>query len=325
MVLLFVACAHIEPSGGGDDSGAKIEAMAAESVVKRLSATADLCAWDELEEAEAAAAVTPDGYVGVWLDSPYQPCLDGFVHLSSRVLEHPEGHLEVGDALATFFTVTEPERSWYKGEWIDPLEGEDDCGLVTIGNEGLVTMSDLVWLDPGEVTLMGPSERLPLARTEGGFVLNWAAELAAPAHGAMYGLDVVGSSGGLGWDGFAGIELPALVTLPDALELTAPAGLAPGVAFPAVDTDLAWTGTGDTPVGISLQASEGGSMYELRCHAADDGAFVLPGSLLAEFPSGATATLRVSRTAESLVGTSLGRSFRADAYVAYEAWDLVLR
>lgn len=323
MLLLVVACATVE-TGGDDDSGTRVEPVEVEAVVKSLSATADLCAWDELEEAEAEALATPEGYVGGWLDAPYQPCLDGFMHVSSRVLEHPEGHLEVGDALATFFTLTKPERYWSKGEWLDPLEEEEDCGLVKIGNEGLMTESDIAWLDPGAVTLLGPSERLPLARTEGGFVLNWTTELADPAHGAMYGLDVAGSSGGLGWDGFAGIELPALVTLPDSLELTSPAGLAPGVVFPAVDTELLWTGSGDTPVGISLVAVVGAGLYELRCNAADDGAFTLPGALLAEFPAGATATLRVSRTEESRVGTSLGRSFRAGAYVAYEAWDLVL-
>lgn len=320
-MLLLLACAP--PSETGAPAGDDVQPLTSDVVSAKLTETTDLCAWEDGELAEAEPVEVEEGYIDDPWTNLYQPCLDGLFHVMGRILEHPDGHIEAAAASATFFTVTEVGHSWIEGAWIDPVDGVDDCGLVVTGWNGLETLTDLRWLDPGAVDLLAPSGTTPLARYEGGFALNWEST-AAPAEYGSYGLDVAGSTGSGDWDGFDAIALPDLVTLPEALTLTSPAGLGPGVALARADTELVWTGSSDALVEIRLHSSGEDADHELRCDVTDDGAFTLPGSLLAQFPADATATLKVARREETWVGTREGRSVHAIGFTDYEAWDLVI-
>lgn len=317
-MLLLLACVP-EPEAVDD-----VRPLTGDAVSAKLTETTDLCAWDDGVLAEAEPVDVPEGYVEE--GHAYQPCLDARFTVMGRVLDHPEGHLEEAYAFATFFAVTEVDREWREGAWIDPLDGEDDCGLLVTGPSGLATLGDLRWLDPGAVELLAPAGRAPLDRAEGGVALNWQTWPETAEYGGSYGLDVAGAAGGPDWDGFDAIALPDLVTLPEALSLTAPAGLGPGVALARADTDLAWTGSSDAPVEIGLQTrgEDGADTYALRCRVTDDGAFTLPGSLVSLFPADAVGNLTIARWEETWVGTREGRSVHSIGYTDYEAWDLAI-
>ena len=61
MVLLLLACAAPDSSEGEQDSGAKRSATEAESVVKHLSETADLCANLRISRSEDSVVGTSAG------------------------------------------------------------------------------------------------------------------------------------------------------------------------------------------------------------------------------------------------------------------------
>ena len=326
MLFLVLACADPgaesqAPDGSADDSGGGIDEFS-----QFLRATTDLCAYEDGEVVDAELLPTPKGYLA--LDPPlYVPCLDGGASVMRRVLDHPEGRLELADALATFFTVDVADQSWMEGEWLDEMSGTDDCGLARTTRSGLANLPKIVWLDPGAVDLDTPDGVMSMDRREGGFVLNWELDLTKIVESDeafAYGLSV-GSSAGTGkWGPFDAIDLPDLVTLPSRLEVTSPTPLGPGVALSRKDMPLEWTGTSEGLVSIRLAGDTEKHIYELRCEATDDGAFTIPGKLIDLLPSDLEVTLTVSRLNDVWAGTTHGRSFHARGFSFYEAWDLTV-
>ena len=322
MLTLFLACA--DPGADSqqpDDSGS-----GADEFSRFLRSTTDLCAYEDGEVVDAELLPTPKGHISLY-PPVYVPCLDGGASVMRRVLDHPEGRLELADAFATFFTVDVADQSWMEGEWLDGLSGTDDCGLARTTYSGLANVPKIVWLDPGAVDLDTPEGAMSMNRREGGSVLNWELDLTkviASDEEFSYGL-AVGSSAGTGkWGPFDAIDLPDLVTLPSRLEVTSPTPLGPGVALSRKDAALEWTGASDGLVSIKLAGDDKKHIFELRCTATDDGAFTIPGKLIDLLPSDLEVTLTVSRVNDVWAGTTHGRSFHARGFSFYEAWDLTV-
>jgi hypothetical protein len=328
MSLIWLALAACSTPSGGDPAeqvpSDPVQGTTPDTVVQVLAPGTDLCAFEGGETVFDTGSPEP-GYIDDPRLEPYQPCLDGYFALGVRILDYSDGRFEGSEALATFFTVDSVVQEWQTGEVLDPLEGLDDCGLSQYGQDGIGTSAELTWLDPGAVDLVDGAGASPMLRAPGGFALNYTTDpydYAAVVSGDTYGLSVAGSAGPESWDGFAAVELPDLVTVPDRLEVTSPAPLGPGVALARADTELQWTGTSDGPVTILLQTLGDAPWYYLTCSVADDGSFTLPGALLSQLPAGAGALIRVTRANETWVGTANGRSFHSLAQSTYEAWDL---
>lgn len=333
-ILVFVAC-HAKTPDSSDPGDTSDTAGSVDTITNRLREGTDLCAYEDGEVVEVPEAEPEEGYIADPYPELYQPCLDGVLSVSARVLDHPEGRIEDHAATAQFFSVNDFVHSWQMGSWLDPQEGADDCGLIAWDSSGLVTDSDLAWLDPGDVSLSAPWGEVAMTRTPGGFVLSFEAALSEadiePAWGEAHGLSATGSSGssgdGVDWAGAGAVDLSELVTLPERLEVTAPTPLGPDVVLARADTELEWTGTADGELALRLTASAEGDVglsYELRCAVTDDGAFTLPGALLEALPEGATGTLTLSRRLDTWAGTGSGRTFHAFAQTRYEAWNLAI-
>lgn len=335
MALLLLACIQDQAEGdartprdtdAADDTGETGEPERDE-VSATLSSTSDLCAWDDGVMAEAEPVVVPEGYLDV--ESAYQPCLDASFQVDRRVLDYTLGHEDASEAFATFFTVTTVDEEFITGEWLDPMDGIDDCGVLMQGHDGLFREGDLVWLDPGGVALTTATASTALDRQEGGTVLNWQSDLTAAgspaAYGDSFGLSVLGSSGSGDWAGFDGIELPDLVTLPAELNLAGPYAFGNGVVMERADLPLTWSGSSANPVSIEIWGIAGGGSgneYMVTCSVTDDGAFTIPAAVLEELPAIHGVTLTVSRTDETWVGTREGRSVRSVGRVDYSAWEM---
>jgi len=308
------------PGDSGDSATPAGEAFAA-----YLTSTTDLCAYEDGDIVTFEPDPPPDGYIDPGWVEPYLPCLDGLLWLTRSVVDYDGGRDERADATATFFQLETVEQMWLEGEWLDEQDGTDDCGLARMGRNGLGTESDIVWLDPGSVSLETADGWVPMDRQEGGFVLNWGLDFAkagvTPDETALYGLDAGGSKGVGKWGPFAGIELDDIVALPAELEITSPT-LGDGVEIDRADTELQWTKGGDGTVTIEIVGETPMRIFDLRCKATDDGSFTIPGDLLDQLPAGLEVTLTMTRLDDVWVGTTAGRSFHAMGMSLYGAFGM---
>jgi hypothetical protein len=321
LLPLLFSCdgAPAKPSVDDDDAGEVDTAATTEAVTGALAADSDLCAWDDGETATVAWDPPPDGYIGSPFPPAYAPCLDGLLWLGAATIEHEYGRLTANSVNASFFAVTDGEADWLPGEWLDPQKGVDDCGYATLAGDGYSEPPEAEWLAPDRVRMTMGDRTFELTPEEGTTVFTWSGSLdeTGPAWGAPYGLAIEGSDGMHGYSGFAGVELPELATLPEALSLTTPV-LSAHDRLSRSDLPIRWTGTSDGTVWLEMESGAG----LLRCEMADDGDFTVPGSLIALFPPGDTPMLRLTRRGDAWLGTSAGRSFHGIGEATFEVWSV---
>jgi len=192
-----------------------------------------------------------------------------------------------------------------------PLDG---CQLVDVGEELDRAFSggasaDVELLDAGRIQVKGPVDAMQLQRRrypeltpEVAGVVYGAAERATLSlePGAMY--EVTGDGGEeVG-------PFSAMVVAPRAF---------PSLAQPMYrrggDLELRWADAGDPsdPLLISVMWTARSGARELRCRVRDDGAFTVPGRLLASLPPAVEAraevtATRLRRTAVDAPGTGRG-------------------
>ncbi len=231
---------------------------------------------------------------------------------ASRPAEDPAWFLS---AWATFFTISHPGPSVICGVELDPLDGPDDCGVRYFGGFGWGS-GDYDAHSAGAATLVGPgfSEAMVMAEPPNESYFVSLDELGhTPAWNEAYGLDWTG-------DELPAGELPALVTLPQELLISAPTG--GDWVFAAAELEFAWTGTGDAPLvlrAIVTPDPQGGSeWFELTCTMVDDGAFVVPADMLALLPPGWSGSASLVRL-RNATAEAAGRTILGGATVAVDA------
>lgn len=204
---------------------------------------------------------------------------DGFVQLT--VSHNFEGTEQVTSGFGAFSQFYAPidgsEVSF--GDVLDPLEGQDDCGVFRSANMGAGV--DIHFRQVGEATLLDGSDEIPLAEFMSGDLFSYGAELErTPRFGERYGVHVAGGEFGAAFDSDR-VELPLDLSV-ETLEQSA--------RLPRADLTLHWTGSGSDPLQIRMLLASGlsdfGGELELRCLVKDDGEFTIPGSVLALVPDG---------------------------------------
>jgi hypothetical protein len=170
------------------------------------------------------------------------------------------------------------------GNVIDPLEGEDDCGVFQGSGSGAAPTLD--FYDAAEVQLLDAGTRRPLSLSPASHddFYQYIAELSEqgvePRFGQSYGVSVNGGTFG------APFSTDSL-RLPEDLVINE---LSASSHFEPADLKLTWSGRGDAPLYVSLwvskSPSELGNAYHIECVMKDDGEFTIPASVLEAAPTG---------------------------------------
>ncbi len=197
---------------------------------------------------------------------------------------------------AAFFHIDHPRVDVICGVELDLLDGPDDCSLRYYGGFGWGG-DDYDALSAGTATLhgLGFSEPMPMTEPPNERYTAALSDLGhTPQWGEPYGITWTG-------DRLPAGDLPELVHLPDELEIVTPPNL--DWLFIDADFELAWTGAGNPP--LTLRATftpdlmGGTEWYELTCAMSDDGAFIIPGAIIALIPPGWTGNGYVRRRVQS--------------------------
>jgi len=231
-------------------------------------------------------AITETGETGDPYDGSDR-ALQGYVELDQS---GEWTHLRASFWDASGYVVTET--------WLDPMEGEGDCGIVRRTGEG-----DVIVLSAGDVVFSADGDSVtvpwgsgPTWDTGGGggegygeFTLEEAGY--APRYGVDYGVEAPG-------DGFPGFALAAAVRFPEAaMVVTSPSisGSSRPSHSAADPLAVTWSGAaGVDDVLVVIYGTAGGESVELRCETDDDGAFEVPADVLGQLSEG-SVTLEVVR------------------------------
>ena len=159
-----------------------------------------------------------------------------------------------------------------------------------------------------DVTLTGASTfDMPMTTTATGYVYYPATIPAADIAG--------GSAWSLSWPGadVAAESFASAITMPAALSITSP-DVTQVVTVGAGDLPVSWTGSGSGPAELILTVEASASDWgSILCEPADDGSFTIPGSLIAQLPSG-TGTLGMIRMTSSMHALGDGSTLGAYGY-----------
>jgi hypothetical protein len=208
---------------------------------------------------------------------------------------------------------------YHCGEYLDTLDGVDDCELKRFVNGGCCGVGG-GWdgySSSGADYIAGDQTGPMPARDDAGIGASFEVELDEAAFGQSYGFETHGPEG-------SAMSFPSLVTLPEQAELTSPA-LAPNAQLKNEALALEWTGDGPNPLFIHLRAydaeypfSDYSTAYEIHCEVVDDGAFEIPKALIEQIPGGQFVSLeleRVDHTLESVEGIDAVDTLAAHASV----------
>jgi hypothetical protein len=198
-------------------------------------------------------------------------------------------------ASAQFFEVVEAETMSLKGYELDPDDGLDDCSLHWYTGEGLGNPGDIIWWGAAAVTVTSGPQSAELDEFTGGEVIGYDVDLGEmgydPRWGEGYAFQVVGAQA-------PSLDLDPAIVLPEQLQVSQP-DITSGAPLPRDDLLFQWSGSGDEPVELEINGYETSDTvppwYEIRCQVADDGEFLVPGSLMQQLPAGGTVSVTVSR------------------------------
>jgi hypothetical protein len=225
----------------------------------------------------------------------YVPGTRGYVQLS---VQHEAWG--AGDG-ATFFGASAQfcnvaAANSYSGEVLDPLEGEDDCGVVRRGQWG-ASLPDFFQVTEAKLTLAAQSYVFEPAPGNSSFFAMYLAPESltsvAPPYGATYRFSADG--------GELSAPLDVPVRLPEALSVTS---LTSAIRLPPQQAlRLSWTGRGKAPLQVTLSIEptlrDAIDPIEVECLMKDDGEFEIPAAVLAKAGTG-LVTARFTREARSV-------------------------
>jgi hypothetical protein len=326
-LVLALACG----CGVGETPGQRTGPEGPDALNGRLAPGASLCEYEDV-----APAFPPPDETGDWLEdglmTPYLECSDGAMYAGVYVMDAEAGR-EVGISMdVQLFQVVGAGGSWLRGEVLDPLEGLDDCSVTRLDQTGTIGVPDpeITFQDSPELVIRTEGWERTLVDYNPGAIsrtysfsgwLDGEGEL--PPDQAILTLDV--AEGGSA----PPMVLDDVLQLPSRLEVTEP-DLTWEAILPREDVTFRWTGASDGgPVELWLfvRSEFNGQdypMYEVVCEVADDGEFVLPGSLLTTFPAGWSSLVEVRRTRISWIGTVAGRAIRTYASSRHFAHSVLL-
>jgi hypothetical protein len=228
--------------------------------------------------------IGPYGRLGIWYWE--QPPSPGDVDYTS-----------VSGFIADFVDEIDPGTAGTGGVDFNGPDGLDDCAITiwdaadTVVSGG--TPSVTVDLEAGDITLTSPTWTEVIAPGTGNAAMQYVLEIEPELEVHFDTPYIVSSTGGT----FPAFGFTSSLVLQEPIHLLAPA---PAVFFEAgpVDLEIEWEGgEAAEPIHLELQTSleltTGNSL--IQCSLTNDGEFVIPGGLLAQFPSGQQVRLLLSQ------------------------------
>jgi len=187
----------------------------------------------------------------------------------------------------------------------------DSCTFTTPG--ATPTPAAVISRDAGsDVQLSGPASIDMPSANNAGFLYYMATSLPVgdAAGGATYSVSWPGATGGVEAETFSN----ALV-VPGALSVTAPDFTQ--VVSLGGDLPITWTGSSSTPATITITTVVSASDYgSITCRVTDDGSFTVPGSLIAQLPSG-NGTIGVMRSSQAFRSLADGSQVSIAGYAEH--------
>ncbi|MCK6526865.1 hypothetical protein L6R50_04670 [Myxococcota bacterium] len=284
------ACEPQRPDQDDDDDDATGDDDAADDDASDDDAADDDAADDDAADDDAAdddsvpAEDLHGGAYVVWYSGDYGV--------------HVEGYM----ASAAFYDEVDPGDASGPDE-IDPLEGEDDCGLWEQAAGG--TAAELEYLSVGALTVRSGSQEVEIAPQTAAGTIYYTADLRAlgytPRFGEAYAFVAEG-------DDVPGFSVDPGPILPDAPQVSSPdmGYLQP---LPRDGARFQWVGGGGGVTAIHVSASNpaGNMTWTITCTVADDGDFTVPEELMMELPAGQAAAVTMVRADNQFV--DLGGSY----------------
>jgi hypothetical protein len=247
---------------------------------------------DQYEQEQGASMEPPREAFG--RPTVYEPGTQGFVQLTVQSEAWGAGAGEVYVGAVAQFCTTDTDSS-YRGQVLDPLEGNDDCGVVR-GGQWSGSSQDFFQVTEAKLTLDAQSYVFELAPGSSRDFANYFAPAALHSAGPSYGASYRFSARG----GELSAPLDVPVRLPEALSVPA---LENAVRLPQQALRLSWTGRGKAPLRLTLSVEptlrDLLEPTEVECLMQDDGEFEIPADVLAKAGSGLVSA-RFTRDARSV-------------------------
>ncbi|MCK6528458.1 hypothetical protein L6R50_13200 [Myxococcota bacterium] len=210
----------------------------------------------------------------------------GYVALDADLFygagDEPVRQFAIFAGFSTYTVIQEGTGS--SREELDPLDGEDDCGLWRYeagASSGAVV--EYTYHSAGTIAVRGEGQEFlldPIVETDG-----WVHYAAYPSDEGVEPVTGLPYSASAPGDDFPAFAADPGAALPDPLDLVAP-DLRGWPSIPRGDVDLAWTGSGEEPLSLGLSVrTDDGDTLQVLCQPADDGAFTLPSGVVDPLPA----------------------------------------